>query len=120
VGGTDWSINQNPPFALPTPSHIPLTCDSGTEVVTSGSEAARVFARRTDFIWQLQIFCADFPPRKHNRFLLVHLIHLVYITSHNLISEHVRLIFKFCFRVAFFDFPVSTYSELALWVELGY
>jgi hypothetical protein len=27
--------NQNPPLALPTPSHIPLTWYSGTEVVTS-------------------------------------------------------------------------------------
>jgi hypothetical protein len=30
--------NQNPPLALPTPSHIPLTWHSRTEFVTSGKQ----------------------------------------------------------------------------------
>jgi hypothetical protein len=34
--GGNGLTNQNPPLALPTPSHIPLTLHSGTEVVTSG------------------------------------------------------------------------------------
>jgi hypothetical protein len=34
-GGKNGLTNQNPPLALPTPSHIPLTWLSGTEVFTS-------------------------------------------------------------------------------------
>jgi hypothetical protein len=36
MGGGNGLTNQNPPLALPSPSHIPLTWHSGTEVVTSG------------------------------------------------------------------------------------
>jgi hypothetical protein len=35
VRGVDGLTNQNPQLALPTPSHIPLTWQSGTEVVNS-------------------------------------------------------------------------------------
>jgi hypothetical protein len=34
-GGGNGLTNHNPPLALPTPSHIPLTWHSRTEVVTS-------------------------------------------------------------------------------------
>jgi hypothetical protein len=48
--GGNGLTNQNPPLALPTPSHIPLTWHSGTEVVTSGSGSSTMF-----------FFCAQKP-----------------------------------------------------------
>jgi hypothetical protein len=52
VGGTDWPIRIRR-LPSPTPSHIPLTWHSGTEVVTSVSESLpRVGSRRSG--WKLK------------------------------------------------------------------
>jgi hypothetical protein len=47
-GNGNGLTNQNPPLALPTPSHIPLTWHPGTEVVTSVQTAS--------LLWQNNIF----------------------------------------------------------------
>jgi hypothetical protein len=80
--------NQNPPLALPTPSHIPLTWHSGTEVVTSGS---------TYRTWEHESHVSDTNNGKCNNFLshcvceywhmsapIVFLRHIVSIFSCNL------------------------------------